>query len=345
MGGAPVTLRLVGLALTVAAAAVLLGLGDGPRPGAASLVATAAGDMRLHSSRDGVAVLSADALAPGDSASGTVRLTNASGGPLDLSLAMTGLTDEAGEGGGVLSQHLDLRLERVTGAGADLVWSGALAALPDVDLGTLAAGDEATFRLTATLPEHGPAIDDRFARASVEVGYRWTGLGATAPPVEEEEVAPPLPVKPVEPVEDVRAPQVESYRAPEASLASPGVDEQDGPRSSRAAAVRLWLGARASQRVGSGLGLSAVCRPGCTLQATAQVRVGRRWRSLGRRGLGSLGAASQPASVRFALTRSQRGSLRAALRGRRSLPVRVTITAAAPGHDSVTKVRSLRLRP
>ncbi len=331
MGGAPVTLRLVGLTLTVAAAVVLLGLGDGPRPRTASLVATAAGDVRLQSSRDGAAVLSADALAPGDSASGTVRLTNASGGPLDLSLAMTGLTDEAGEGGGVLSEHLDLRLERVTGAGADLVWSGALAALPEVDLGALAAGDEATFRLTAALPEHGPAIDDRFARASVEVGYRWTGLGATEPPVE--------------PVEIERAPEIESDGGPAPWVASPGPDEQDGPRSSRAAAVRLWLGARASQRVGSGLGLSAVCRPGCTLQASAQVRAGRRWRSLGRRSLGALGAASQPAGVRFALTGSQRRSLRAALRGRRSLVVRVTITAAAPGHDSVTKVRSLRLRP
>jgi hypothetical protein len=336
---APVTLRLMVMALTLGAAAVLLGLGDGSRREPAKLVATAAGDVRLQSSRDGAAVLTAESLAPGDSVTGSVRLTNASADPLALSFRMTGLTDEPGDGGGVLSEHLTLRVDRMAGGTAQPVWTGTLADLPDLDLGSLAAGAAGEFRLTATLPELGPAVDDRFARASLEVGYRWTGLSDLEPPKQE------LPkIEPARPAEPAPPDEIEAGPSPAPWLAAPGPDSDQG-RAAGAAAVRLWLGGSSTQRLGSGLSLAAACRPGCTLAARAEVRVGRRWRSVARRALGALGETSQPARLRFALSAPQRRALGAALGGRRSVTVRVRVTAATPGHDSVTKVRSLRLRP
>jgi hypothetical protein len=255
---------------------------------------------------------------------------------------MTGLTDEPGEGGGTLSDHLTLQVERIDGGTAVPVWTGALGDLPAVDLGTLAAGAARDFRLTATMPELGPAIDDRFAGGAVEVGYRWTALGDAdpAPPKEPEKTTEPAQSAPPEEPEQ----EIESGPSPAPWLAVPGPDDDNG-RAGRGAAVRLWLGGRSSQRLGSGLKLAAACRPGCGLTARTQVRAGGRWRSLGRRQLGALGETSQPAPLRLSLSPRQRRVLRGLLGARKALTLRIRVTAAAPGHDPVTKARSLRLRP
>ncbi|MDQ4125307.1 MAG: hypothetical protein M3134_06885, partial [Actinomycetota bacterium] len=68
-------------------------------------------------------------------------------------------------------------------------------------------------------------------------------------------------------------------------------------------------------------------------------------RSLGRRALGAVESSSQPSLLRFRLSPLQQRSLRATLRRHGDLVVRIIVTAAAPGHDTVTKVRTLRLRP
>jgi hypothetical protein len=134
-------------------------------------------------------------------------------------------------------------------------------------------------------------------------------------------------------------------RAPAPPPALPSVDELEGPPGVRGDVVRLWLGGRSTQRLGTALGVSAACRPGCAVRAAARVRVGRRWRSLGRRSLGAVAARSQPVALRFRLSALQQRSLRATLRRHGPLTVRISVTAVAPGHVSVTKVRTLRLAP
>jgi hypothetical protein len=340
-----VTSRLLMLVATALAAVASLSLGGSPQ--APILRATAGGALELESTRDGQAVLVATGLAPGDSAEGTLSLTNRAPGPQRLTLSMSGLQDTPGPGGGALSGWLDLRVERA----GDVVYAGKLADLPALDLGSLDPAASAPFRLVVTLPEQGPAVDDAYAGASVEVGWTWKGdADVSGGGPDDDDSTPVDPVQPPRGDDDDDRPVAEPPVdvAPSGRPAPPDIDSVEGPPGgggARVPAVRLWLGGRASQRLGRSLALSAVCRPGCTLRAAARVLVGRRWRALGRRSLGSLAATSAPGTLRFSLSALQQRSLRATLRRHGALKVRITVTAVAPGHRTATKVRTLRLHP
>ncbi|HEX8086113.1 MAG TPA: hypothetical protein VF529_17600 [Solirubrobacteraceae bacterium] len=331
------TARLLVLLATAVVAVASLSVGR--EPSGPLLRATAGGALQLESSRDGEAVLTASRLRPGDSVSGTLTLTNRAGGPQRLTLSVSDLVDTPGAGGGVLSEWADLVVERDA---AEVVYTGKLAGLSELELGDLAAGSTTPFRFVVTLPEQGPAVDDAYAGSSVSVAWSWRGDTDVAPVDDDSsrETPPPGDVVPPEP-SDV-AP---SGRDSEPVAREPSPDEIEGALPAGASPVRLWLGGPSAQRLSGGLGLSAVCRPSCTVRAAAKVRVGGRWRALGRRALGTLAAGSQPSVLRFRLSALQQRSLRATLRRHGALRVRVTITAVTPGHRSVTKVRTLRLLP
>lgn len=333
------TARLLVLAATAVVAVASLAIGR--EPAGPLLRATAGGALQLESSRDGQAVLTASRLRPGDSVSGTLTLTNRAGGPQRLTLSVSDLVDTPGAGGGVLSQWADLVVERDA---ADVVYTGKLAGLDELDLGDLAAGSTTPFRFVVTLPEQGPGVDDAYAGSSVSVAWSWRGDTEVAPVDDDSsrETAPP--------VDDaqrggdvVPSGRDDAVEPPPAPVPSP--DEIEGPLPAGASPVRLWLGGPSAQRLSGGLALSAVCRPSCTVRAAAKVRVGARWRALGRRALGTLAAGSQPSVLRFRLSDLQQRSLRATLRRHGALRVRISITAVTPGHRSVTKVRTLRLLP
>jgi spore coat-associated protein N len=338
-----VTSRLLVVVATALTAVTALSLGGEPRGPA--LRAAAGGALQLESSRDGAAVLTAARLRPGESAEGTLTLKNLAAEPQRLTLTTSDLRDVPGPGGGSLSTWAELRVER----GADAVFAGTIADLATLDLGDLAPGSTTPFRFVVTLPEEGPAVDDAYAGGSVEVAWSWRGdadagvgvTGETEPPAERPGrpvPEPPAPDPPAPPRDDV---------LPSGRAEAPPVplDERDGPAAARGPRVRLWLGGRSAQRMGRALGLSAACRPACALRAAAKVRVGRRWRALGRRALGAVASGAQPAPLRFSLSALQQRSLRATLRRRGTLTVRIAVTASAPGHAPVTKVRTLRLRP
>lgn len=339
------TTRLIVAMATALCAVAALSVGrepDGPL-----LRATAGGALQLESSRDGQAVLTASSLRPGDVAEGTLTLANRAPGPQGLTLAMSGLADTPGAGGGVLSRWLDLRVER----GSDVVYAGKLADLPELDLGDLAAGSVTPFRFAVALPEQGPAVDDAYAGASVEVAWSWRGEaeaeagGGDAGAMADDEPGAKggSGAAPREP--GVFAPGPGPGVEPSGERTVPPVDEQEGPAARGARPVRLWLGGRSRQRAGSRLTMSALCRPACSVRAAARVRVGGRWRSLGRRSLGTVAAGSRPQSLAFRLSPRARRAVRTLARRRGALTVRLSVTAAAPGHGSVTKVRSLRLLP
>jgi spore coat-associated protein N len=339
-----VTSRVLVLLATALAAVVSLSLGGEQRRGPI-LRATAGGALQLESSHDGSALLTASRLRPGDSAEGTLTLNNLAAGPQRLTLTTSDLRDTPGPGGGALSDWVDLRVER----DGDPVFAGKLADMPDLDLGDLDAGSSTPFRFVVTLPEQGPAVDDAYAGGSVEVAWSWRGDTDAGPgpgttdagdedPPPAAERPPAAPPAPSQQRQDV-APSGRNQAPP-----TP-VDELEGPAATRNPRVRLWLGGRSKQRLGRSLRLSTVCRPGCTLRVAAKVRVGRRWRTLGRRALGRVASASQPSSVRFRLSALQQRSLRATLRRHGAVTVRIAVTASAQGHGAVTKVRSLRLRP
>lgn len=338
------TSRVMVLLATAMAAVIALSLG-GERPGPI-LRATASGALQIQSSHDGLAVLTASKLRPGDSAEGTLTLKNLAAGFQQLTLETTDLQDTPGGGGGLLSQWVDLRVERA----GDPVYEGKLADLTTLDLGNLGAGTTTPFRFVVTLPEHGPAVDDAYAGGSVEVGWRWVGLVDVGPDPDGGEDPPhPEPPRPVLPElpEQARPERPRPAVGPSGGPTVPPValDELEGPVPARGPRVRLWLGGRRTQRAGGTLGLSVVCRPECSLRAAVKVKIGRRWRALGRRPLGRVASTTQPSSMRFRLSALQQRSLRATMRRHGVLRVRIAVTATAPGHAAVTKVRTLRLRP
>jgi spore coat-associated protein N len=336
-----VTSRVLVLVATVMAAVMALSIG-GERPGPI-LRATAGGALQLESSRDGAAVLTASRLRPGDSAEGTLTLKNLAPGVQQLTLETTDLQDTPGAGGGRLARWVDLRVER---DGAE-VYAGKLEDLTTLDLGDLAGGSTTPLRFVVTLPEHGPAVDDAYAGGSVEVEWTWRGLADVEGGGEGEEGDPPPPPRKEEPPVVAQPEERRPDVAPSGrdAVRPPAIDELVGPAPAGAPRVRLWLGDRSRQRVGSRLGVSALCRPGCAVSVVGRVRAGGRWRSLGTRSLGAVLAGSQPTALRFRLGARQQRSLRALLARHGSLTVRLAVTAVADGHSPVTKVRTLRLRP
>jgi hypothetical protein len=127
--------------------------------------------LGISNSKHGVAILGASNMKPGESVVGTVTLTNTGSVDADLALQRRNLKDTVGTGGGALSEALDLKVQNVTGATPATVYSGRLAAMPTVDLGSFpkkATGQ--TYRFTVTLPQ---SAGDRFEKATTRVDYVW----------------------------------------------------------------------------------------------------------------------------------------------------------------------------
>jgi hypothetical protein len=347
-GGVSLRIVLVAATVLVAVAAVRAGVG----PAQPRLTATAGGAVAVESTHDGRALMRVGDLRPGHGAEGTLTLTNRSAVAQALVLASTGVVDRAG-GDRLLSSQLDLRI--TTGEG-DEVYAGKLGGLPaELDLGELPAGSAREFRLVAGLPEQGPAVDDAFAGSSVDWTWTWNARAGVAP--EPERLPEPEVVAPAAPVERPRDPETPApSRVTERADDSSVLTDPEGPAPRGARTVRLWLGGGAVQRLrrgvaapraggrpGTGFLLQARCRPGCSLQASAEVRVGRRVRRLGRRALGTVESDRGATRVGFALKPGERRWLTRALR-RGTATVTVTVRATAPGHGDTSAVRTVRLR-
>ena len=327
------------------------------RPQAPALVATAAGDVAVSSSAADQAILDAHDLRPGDSATGSLTLSNTTKVGHSLRLQTLGITDRPGPGGGELSGHVHLLVQRTAGAKVHEVYSGAADGLTDIDLGALRAAEVQVYTFTATVPEGGPALDDPFAGASVELAWRWEARAEkeVTPEPEPEPETPPVEAPKTGPstggaTDGTRGSAVGAQAGGGIEQrTSPADDEGVAPTSARP--VRLWVGGARSQRIrttrgtaGGAFELLARCRPDCSVVAGAKVRVGRRWITLKSRRIG--GARSQGAASRlvFRLTPAELRRLRPALaRGRRA-QVRLTVTASAAAHGSSSGRISMRLR-
>jgi hypothetical protein len=201
-----VAVTVVALGLLLAAAATLFAA-TGWRSAAAApqLRATAEGSMALTDSKGEGAIFDLDNIAPGDSGVGEVTITNSGTAPGTLALASTGLSDAPGRYGGQLSQRLTLRVEAVTPGPPKEVYSGGIAAMPEVQLGTLAAGGSRTYRFVVSMLDGGapssPFVDDNvYQRASTGIAYRWTLTEAEGgEPEPEPEPEPPTTPSPPAP--------------------------------------------------------------------------------------------------------------------------------------------------
>jgi hypothetical protein len=142
---------------------------------ALAVTAQATGPL-VANDRDGSAILSAAALAPGRRTQGEVTIRNAGDAAGAFTLSSSAATDSGAPPAGTLSRILDLAITDVTGASPVTLYSGKLAALPRVALGTLAAGAERRYRFELTYPNGPAAVDNAYQGASASVRFDWDAV-------------------------------------------------------------------------------------------------------------------------------------------------------------------------
>lgn len=184
-------LLLACLALAGAATAMAMNATRGDSPNASPIATTdAGGSFSLANSRDGMPIFTAANIGPGDRAKGTVEIANEGSEAIAVTLAQHDLIDMPGEGGGLLSQHLHLKVGEADAP--QPVYEGLLAAMSPRALPRLAPGAARTYEFVAILPESGTAsaAENAVQGASTSVAYSWTAQ--VAPPTEED----PSPARP-----------------------------------------------------------------------------------------------------------------------------------------------------
>lgn len=202
-----ITATLTVMAAFLVGAAVLQAAVGWERTSSAPLVFDSAGGlMSVTSSKGGGAIFSLGSIAPGVTGQGEVTISNNGTAPGSLSLSSANLTDSAGRFGGTLSERLLLRIEEVGPGQASEIYSGQVAAMPELELGALAAGEDRSYRFLVTMLDGGspssPFVDDNiYQRASTGIVYQWTLTetegGSEPPPTEPLTTAPPPPVVPL----------------------------------------------------------------------------------------------------------------------------------------------------
>jgi hypothetical protein len=343
--------------------------GNNPAPEAPSMRLAASGDMTLANSRDGVAIFTASDVAPGETTTGDVILTNMASAARSLQLVGLTPVDTPGSGGGELSEHLELTIERVSPPAAAPLFSGKLRDLPAaVALADLPANGIVRYRFTVTLPEHGPAVDDAYAGSSMTVSYRWqAGAVGTSDPGTPGEDDPgsggdgtvTTPVDPAPAQKDESKPQPKPEPGKTATV-PPATPPATLPQPALRP-VELWLGGGRRQRLNAGqrstgearraaakrpvlLMLLARCRPGCDVRASATMRVGLGTLRLKGRALGRTAADGRTTRLAFRLTQAELASVLPGLSDRRRARVQLVVRASAAGHAATTLRRTLYVR-
>ena len=167
------------VAISGCAAAASSSVGAEPR----AVISQVSGGLHVTNSRDGQAIFQAQGLAPGRSVTGTVELSNAGTLAGELGFQQLDVQDVPGANGGRLSDAVHLDVQDVTGGNLIPVFAGQLGSLHSRALGNIAPGEARTYRFTASLPDGGaPASptsgDNTYAGSALTVRYSWT---ATAP--------------------------------------------------------------------------------------------------------------------------------------------------------------------
>jgi hypothetical protein len=157
-------------------------------------LAAASGSVHISNSLEGRAVFGAEALRPGDSTTGTVRIGN--DGAVRSVVTLTGTR---GPEAGVASLSNSLQLSVVDVTGALTLYSGPAAGFTTVAVGSLGVGETRELRFTATLPR---SAGNALQGASTTLGLLWSASaapGATPTPTPKP-VKPAPPRKPTAPV-------------------------------------------------------------------------------------------------------------------------------------------------
>jgi spore coat-associated protein N len=127
-----------------------------------------AGTLSHSNSKDGLAILTAGNMRPGDTATGTVVIQNT--GSLSGAFSLTkNVTVDS------VPVSFATKLTVVISDGAVPIYSGTVAGMGTIALGTFAAGATHTYTFVVTFPDSGPnGADNAYQGKSTTVTYDWT---------------------------------------------------------------------------------------------------------------------------------------------------------------------------
>lgn len=129
------------------------------------------GIMTQDNSKDGLAILTAEKLLPGDSGTGTVSVTNVGDSDGDFALTASNLVDDPADP--AFSSVLTL----VITDGTDEVYNGLVSDLSTVDLGTWAGDEKHDFTFTVTFDA---SAGNEFQNASTTLDLTWDAEQSTS---------------------------------------------------------------------------------------------------------------------------------------------------------------------
>ena len=331
-------------ARTAAAAVITIGLAvwsvselraEPPRPGETF----ASGVLSPSNSRDGSAILTAPAMKPGDTASGTVTIANSGDLAGEFSLSASNLTDAQGPNGGSLSQRLELEVVDVTEPGAPAtLYSGRLGDFDAQALGTWPGGAAHSYRFAVHFPEGGAAPsdsggDNAYLSSSASIQFTFTAIEvADAPsqaPAPPAATPPPSPSSAPAPATDAPAPPAAAPRDPTPTVTL------TGPRVQRMRRQRgtVWLIARCNTRCSHRLSVSAS-------KSTAVKKAARRAKLASRPV-----AAGVPVKLAFKLDRRAQAAIAASHRQGRAVVVKLTVVTSHAGGATSKRVWRMVLKP
>ena len=293
----------------------------------------ASGTLALSNSIDGTAVLAVQGMKPGASAGGTVVLSNTGSIDAAFSLAQQNLVEVPGTFGGQPSNHLLLAVEQLSAGGstAQSLYSGVMAGIGSVPLGTLRAGETRSYRFTVSFPDGGrpgsPTTGDNlFQSASVQVDYVWTASGD-------------------DPGGGGGAGSGGggSGGGGGGGGLGGGPGTGPGPGSGQSPLVLKLSGKRKQRPLRRRrLTVQAMCNTTCRLSPALSVRKARGLRKLRARGAMAVGGKRK--RITFKLSRKKAKALRRALRRRKRVPATVVVSATVGAAKVTAKRRVILLR-
>jgi hypothetical protein len=202
--------RVPALAINALLGVLALGLAFAPAGKGSPTVrlASASGSLSLSNSKEGTAIFRAEAMRPGQSASGSVTIANTGTVNAALTLEAENASDTPGPGGGRLSNRLDLDVIDVTVATDPVtVYEGPLKRLVATNVGSIAPGAARTYVFVASVKPTGSA-DNELQGAALSTGFRWnaTGLESPTPTATPSPTATPTPSTTPAPTRTATAP-------------------------------------------------------------------------------------------------------------------------------------------
>ena len=135
----------------------------------------AAGSLAINNNLDGAAILTVQNLIPGQSATGTVQISNVGSAAGNFSLTTANVVDTPPSP--PFSAKLDLVITDVTNAGApQQIYSGKLSAVGTIQLGKWTAGESHKYQFVTTFPQGTAAQDDPYQNAKTQLDFQWNAV-------------------------------------------------------------------------------------------------------------------------------------------------------------------------